>query len=192
MDLVKKIKIRYLPYLINIPLRLLVPFFIWQHAFITTCLVTFLDGIDGDLFRFATLSRKGKVYQKIDKILDFYWYTFILVYIWESSLSSLFLAFWLFRFLGMTLFLIGKNRKILFFFPNLFENLFFAYIIAKTFPSFSFLLEKGFFPKTLLIVFFSKMIQEYILHIKQFSFHDYFISGLSFHDKVFGGKFVED
>jgi len=166
---------RFLPYCSIVLARLIVPFFLWKNPFLITVLTVFLDIIDGEFFRFATFSKNNDVYQKIDKLLDFYWYTFILQYLAGSSLFPLFLVLWGIRLIGNIIYFLRNKREICLLFPNVFENLFFAYIFAVTFPICAFFLSKEFFIYTFLIAFFLKIAQEYFLHIRKFSFHDRFL-----------------
>lgn len=166
--------VRYLPHLVVVFLRLVTPFFIWQNVFWVTAAAVFLDAIDSETFRFATRSQLTRLYQNTDKAMDFYWYVFALAYAWGSPFFGLLLAFWLWRLVGMAFFYLARKREVFFFCPNLFEHLFIVYVLTLTFPSLTWLVSASFLPLTLLIIIFLKMIQEYIVHLRQFSFHDYF------------------
>jgi hypothetical protein len=164
--------------IIGIPLivaaRLILPFLLWWNALVGTILVLLADLADGEVFRRAFAFQKNNKYQRIDKGLDFYWYVFALIYSTRFSFFNALLFFFLFRALGTILFFLKKDRKFLVLFPNIFENLFIFYIVIYTFPSLPISVKTGLSSLDLLISTGLKMIQEYILHFRQFQFCELF------------------
>lgn len=138
-------------------------------------IITFLtDLVDGEIFK-----RAGWTYTKYsicDKILDYYWYIFILAYVFLNNVPAreVFLILFLFRSLGQVLFLLTKKHLFLFLFPNIFEILFFFFLFTSIFPSLNPFMQ---FPKIiylLLLITPLVLIREYILHIKRSNLSGFF------------------
>lgn len=154
--------------------RLVLPFLLWWNALVATTLVLLADLADGEVFRRAFAFKKIDTYQRIDKALDFYWYVFALIYSVRFPFFDILFFFFLLRALGTILFFVKKDRKFLVLFPNIFENLFIFYVVILTFPSWPVSVKTGLSSLDLLISTGLKMIQEYILHFKQFQFREFF------------------
>ncbi len=152
--------------------RLILPFFLWKNALIAWTLVFLVDSFDGEIFRKAFAHQKNDVYQLFDKILDFYGYCFALIYSIPSSIFSLFLFLFALRAVGMTVFLVKRDKKIFSFFPNIFENLFIVYILTLTFPSLTSLVEGNTLYITLLILSLMTLVREYFLHTKELQLYE--------------------
>ena len=155
-----------------VALRLILPLFLWSNALVTLVLVTLADALDGEVFRRAFSFKKNDTYQLIDKALDFYWYCFALFYSVRFPAFKLILFFFIFRTIGTLLLFVKKDRRVLVFFPNVFENLFIFYVVTGAFPSLERILGTGSANADLLISTVSKLIQEYILHIKQLQVYE--------------------
>ncbi|MBL7156221.1 MAG: hypothetical protein ISS87_01325 [Candidatus Pacebacteria bacterium] len=170
-----KDSLRLFPYLFVIFLRIITPFFIWKNVVLVLILSSFLDLIDSEFFRLAinswkslsSDSQKGRTYKKIDKILDFYWYVFILVYMRASPLFLIFAFLFLLRLIGMFVYFITKYKKTFIFFPNLFETLFIVFVIVLIYPVFGFLLQGSNIYLTILGLIPFKLLQEYICCIEK-------------------------
>lgn len=158
-------------------LRLTTPFLIFINPLLATLIILFLDGMDGFVFNKAGISLEK--YQWTDKLLDLYWYTVILI--WSitnplpSTISQLLIFFYFFRLLGEILFFIKKERKIFLWFPNIFEVLFWFYLLAKILNLPQLLTPPLFWP-LLIIAALLKELQEFLIHEINFSSFN-FISG---------------
>lgn len=155
-------------------LRILVPFGIFKHplAFGVICLI--LDGLDVVLIDALGTGAFPLVdnfydenYHFIDKILDTYYLTFemIISLRWKEKLArntSIILYAW--RLVGVILFEITGIRKIIFFAPNLFENFFIFYLVArKKYHDWEIKSFKRLFI-ILFLLYIPKFGQEYVLH----------------------------
>ena len=150
-----------------VTIRLLCGPFLFITPLITTIIMFFLDWTDGEIFKRAKYSHEK--YNQIDKILDYYWYLSILLFIYINNIfgKELFFLLFFYRTIGQILFLMTKNRKYLFIFPNLFEILFYFYLLTTIFSKLTPFLV---YPNVLYILLFiipGVLIREYILHIKQ-------------------------
>ncbi len=119
-------------------------------------LSVFLDIIDGD---FACKVVTKKNYQLIDKNLDLWWFINILIYSFINypNYKTYLLILFLYRLIGQLIFYFNHNRKVLMFFPNFFEWIFFLIFFGKNYYPFT------------LIVFLAKILQEWFLHIANLS-----------------------
>jgi hypothetical protein len=141
-------------------------------------LVTAADWIDWEFFYKAFPSMRNITYQSIDKTLDFYSYCFAFLFAVGSHrfgeagspFFNIFLVLFFWRLVGLIIFLLKKNRKILMFFPNIFEMFFWFYVLSLTFPSLGTFLEGNRLWATLLLLGVIKIIWEYLLHVSDF-FH---------------------
>jgi hypothetical protein len=105
-----------------------------------------------------------KFYQKIDKITDTICYALLLVYILKNAnlttnYNNLIILLFIYRLIGLYLFLISSNRVYLFYFPNFFLEICLGLMIIKYYPT----LEN--FEITIIsFIIIYKIIQEYFLH----------------------------
>lgn len=156
-------------------LRLVVPFFFFSFPVATTISMIIFDGNDGYLYCHAGF--KIKKYQIVDKILDTYWYFFIMAYLVSNQTEMILfplltlLFFW--RLVGQIIFFSTNKRKIFLFFPNLFEPLFWVQLIVFKFNFPQFLNPPLFFP-VFLTIFLIVTIDEYLLHWRNFSWGNIF------------------
>ena len=134
-----------------------------------TALVSFmLDWVDGELFKRAGYARNQ--YSFYDKLLDYYWYIWILIYIFANNVpfKDFFVFLFLFRTLGQFLYMKYKKEYLLLLFPNIFEIFFIYYLIVRLFGSYSlFFLSPPILWISLLVILIFVLVREYILHIKQ-------------------------
>ena len=157
---------------ITVVLRLLVPLLIFRWHIAGALLAAFVDAIDVVLIdflapRFGETPGFGNGYQFFDKWLDMYYlsFAFIVSLSWQNKLArNTSIALFVWRLVGLVLFEITGVRKLFFFFPNLFENFYFFYAIAKRF-------FPRLVPKTvwwlllaLFLLYIPKMAQEWALH----------------------------
>ncbi len=112
----------------------------------------------------------GDSYHAMDKWLDVYFFSFELIVSlrWTNRLArNASVILFVYRFIGFILFEITGIRKLLFFFPNLFENFFLYYLAAvRFFPQFVPKTKKQLFV-ILTILYIPKFFQEWILHYQQ-------------------------
>ena len=103
---------------------------------------------------------RGEHYQRLDKITDSAVYVLLLLYVYQKSLLStvgrkVVLGLLIYRLLGVGLYLIENNRKLLFYFPNFFLEVLFVLLFTK---------KVGLRAVLIGLVAVFKMIQEYCLH----------------------------
>jgi len=161
-------KIRFLYLLVF--LRLSCPFLIFPYPLVAIIINYLLDCWDGLIFN--KLGYGLKTYRFADQLLDLYWLTFILIYLIFNRpepivfFSSLF--FFLLRFVGVIIFIFRRKENHFLFFPNVFEHLFWVYIISKQF-NFPQLIKFPLWGIFLLILTPLKVFNEYLIHQKKFS-----------------------
>jgi len=129
----------------------------------------FLDAIDVEFASRKVLTLNQ--YEKYDKALDLWWYINALVYSYfylNTYFIFLFILF-IYRLVGDILFFSKGQRKILVFFPNFFENVFFLVFFSLHFNQLSFLLNGINFYIALFFVCLIKIIQEWWVHFAQIS-----------------------
>lgn len=105
-----------------------------------------------------------RTYQKLDKKLDWFGYTSMLLVGIRFGIASMVIPFFLFKLLGQIVFMFFKQQKVFLFFPNLLEAIF---LWAVIFPligwsggHFSLV-----FDQTLLMLFALEIVKEFFLHI---------------------------
>ncbi len=115
----------------------------------------FTDWVDGELYKRAGFTKIR--YQFYDKILDYYWFVMIIIYLLTTHARSFpfFLLLFLVRTLGHVGFMLTKKVIYFFFFPNVFEVFFYFYLLTGTLPNWFWLI----------VMVFGVLIREYILHI---------------------------
>lgn len=152
-------------------LRLSCPFLIFFQPLAAIIINYLTDCWDG--LAFNKLKYNLKTYRFIDQIADFYWLTFILIYLIlnrpEPTVFYPFLFFFLWRLAGVIIFFVGRKENHFIFFPNMAEHLFWVYIVSKVFN----LPRLIRFPLWgIIILFFTaiKVFNEYLIHQKKFSF----------------------
>lgn|SRR3989344_2447471 len=156
-------------------LRLIVPFAIFRYPLAGGIIAMLLDGADVILVElFAPIiggqGYFGSNYHSLDKWMDVYYLTFLFLVSlrWKDMLARrTSIALFVFRMFGVALFELTGIRKILFFFPNLFENFVLFILFAKRFAP-------HVLPKTmkqlgsvLFLLYIPKFGQEYLLHFAQ-------------------------
>lgn len=147
--------------------RLLFPLVIFKSPFLGGILALALDFFDQDIIRLFN-PQIPEIYQSLDKILDLYYlsFEFLIVFRWKDTFArDLGKSLFLYRLVGILLFEITQIRKLLFFFPNLFEMFFLFYTGHKFFLK----REPNLF-KLWVILFLSglflyKIYQELSLHV---------------------------
>ena len=160
---------------IVVALRIIVPFSIFRWRLSGALASMILDALDVVLVDViaTALNQQGGFgdhYQTFDKWLDVYYLSFeaIVSLMWANHLArNTSIALFVFRLVGIVAFEITGIRKLIFFFPNLFEN-FFLYIVVveKFFPK---LMPKNLKQLALVLVllYIPKFGQEWLLHYQQ-------------------------
>ncbi|OGD62812.1 hypothetical protein A2160_05605 [Candidatus Beckwithbacteria bacterium RBG_13_42_9] len=131
-------------------------------------LVTFVvDWLDGEVFKRSGWTHAR--YDQVDKLLDLYFYAWIMTYILTFNLPPkfLFLFFFALRLLGQLIFYLSKNDKAFFFFPNIYEILFYFYLFTLIIPPLAKYLLFPWLWLTLAIITIIVLIREYVLHIQK-------------------------
>jgi hypothetical protein len=156
-------------------LRLAVPLLIFRYPLAGGVVALLLDGADVILVElFAPIiggqGYFGSNYHTLDKWLDVYYLFFLLLISmrWQDMLARrTSILLFAFRMIGVLAFELTGMRKILFFFPNLFENFVLFILFAKRFTP-------HLIPQTvrqlgmiLLLLYIPKFFQEYLLHYAQ-------------------------
>jgi len=160
--------------LANIVLRVVLGPAIFISVWLSSLLTFLLDWADGEFFKRAGYPHSK--YTLYDKILDYYWYVFILIYIFLYDVPSkrVFLILFLFRSLGQILFFLTKKEIYFFLFPNIFEIGFYFYLITLLFPELDSFM---YFPKIiypLLVITLVVLIREYIVNIRKMNLSWFF------------------
>ncbi|MFW6143540.1 MAG: hypothetical protein ACOC4Z_01260 [Patescibacteria group bacterium] len=130
-----------------------------------------LDFVDSGIF--FELGSSRPAYHKWDKLVDFFWYCCVFIYISSVPISNLlftiFTVLFLIRSLSLILFYITKDRKVFIYLPNAFEAFFWFYLYATTANRQLLQPPKLFY--ALSIVVFLKLIHEYLLHGKKYFYN---------------------
>lgn len=111
--------------------RLFVPLLIFVNPLIAWVSSLFFDGFDGQLFWESGIN--WKVYNAVDKVLDYWWYLFILTYFYLEATEFIVIALALlaYRTLGQVVGVVMSYEKAYLVFPNLYEWFFvFAVIVG--------------------------------------------------------------
>lgn len=116
---------------LDIVLRLVSVVFMWWMIIPGYVINSFLDTIDGDVLARIGIARNK--YQRTDKILDHWWYTFLFIYMlmyFERNTVFLVLTLsYIYRTIGFVWFYFSDKEWLLFVFPGLFNWLFF-FVVA--------------------------------------------------------------
>jgi len=152
---------------LSIVLRLLFGPIIFLSPIIATIGNIFLDAFDGELYKQSGYARPQ--YSIYDKILDYYWYIWILLYvlITDAPLKYIFLGLFLYRTLGQLLFIKFNKGIILFLFPNIFEKFFFYYLFVIIIGQEDMLMSQSIIIPVLLILTIISIVLEYSIHLKR-------------------------
>lgn len=146
-------------------LRAVFPPIIFTHPFVAMFINLFLDAPDG--FISYKAGWPWKKYHVYDKIFDWWWYVFILIYSFSLPVFSVILILFSMRSVGQLYSAITKDEKFLLYFPNIMEWYFVLYMVATR------LLSSGFEVFSLgnlillLIATIVAISQEYRIHVKK-------------------------
>lgn len=164
-------------------IRFLSAFLIFYFPIVTILAQFLLDAIDGEYASKKVLSNRS--YELIDKIFDTYWYLILLFYLYLTipEYFQIVLLLFVYRLVGVVLYMIHDERKYLFYFANLFQGPACLLIIINSWPQLEFLITSWYFIYFVIGFILSKFAQEYFLHVKKASFIE-----VVFHKKKCWGK----
>ena len=108
---------------------------------------------------------KNHINKKTDKITDTICYALLLLYILKNAnlstnYNNLIILLFIYRLIGLYLFLINSNRVYLFYFPNFFLEICLGLMIIDYYP-----ILDNFKIIIILFIIVLKIIQEYFLHV---------------------------
>lgn len=136
-------------------LRLFIPLFIFSQPLLAFIAFSLIDWID--YYFFMKIGTSLTNYQRIDKLLDVYSQFLMMIFGISIGQPVLFIALFIYRLIGTSVFWATNRRFILFAFPNLIEVAFLFYILYPivTLP-----------PKLLLsCLLLFKFLQEFFIHV---------------------------
>lgn len=145
--------------------RVLLVFLIFKYPLLALILSYVLDDIDSMITYKSGLS--WEFYTRYDKLLDYWWYIFVLFFAWNSIAFNVLLILFVIRTIGQVIVLFTTKHEPLLWFPNIFEHYFILYLLSKLFWPQYLTYFVGFnviIP--LFIATITKMPQEYLLHRK--------------------------
>jgi hypothetical protein len=151
--------------------------FLDVYWYCTFAVFTFLGVSDG----FVPVFSGRTAQQPLDivasqKVRKYSWYTavflFLLTHTPMTPLFALFVLFFFLRLAGELLFCVREDRRIFLLFPNLFEPLFCAYVVGQRFgwPNLG---QPTQLAVVLLTITPTKLLLEYLLHVRLFSFSNF-------------------
>lgn len=108
-------------------LRICVPFFIFRNPLIAFIFSLILDQADGQLF--YNSGYRWEQYNKIDKVLDYWWYLFILIFLWGRSIFPIAAVLLAYRSIGQFLGIVYNKEEAYLWFPNILEWFFLAQLL---------------------------------------------------------------
>ena len=151
---------------LDVILRLIFGPFIFISPIISTLVIFILDGFDGEIIKRSGYARHE--YSTYDKIMDYWWYIWIFIFVLYSNVpvKNLFIFLFLYRTVGQLLYLLYRKGIIFFLFPNVFESLFYYYLIATTLHQEQYLFAQPLLTYVIIAFTIGKLAQEYIIHIK--------------------------
>ena len=174
MILNNKEKKLFLSQFIRIIITIIIIYFLNIPIFMKILLIMLSDRIDCGVLALRFLLKSEKwvdcdtsIYQKSDKMIDIICYTLLLFYIIDNGSLSvnynyLIILLFIFRLVGLYLFIIKNNRNYLFYFPNFFLEISLILLIIDYFSIF-----KKYKLIIILLVFIYKIIFEYHLHFNK-------------------------
>lgn len=147
--------------------RFIIPPFVLIFPIITTIASNVLDSIDGYFAYRAGL--RYKRYNQYDKILDLWWYVFILLYSVETPAFQMIFILFVYRTVGQVVALTIADHRTFIWFPNILELFFIAYLLSTISPVFAPLISRQLEPFTLGVCLLISLLREYVLHVKRAS-----------------------
>jgi hypothetical protein len=158
----------YLSIAIVLVIRLIVPLSIFRWPLwggVAALVADMLDIVIITLLPFGEVNN----YHRLDKFPDMYYLAIEMIVgwqRWDALPKRIGLALFVWRLAGFVLFEITGTRKLLFFFPNLFESFFIFMSIVTTYGRWYTLTPRR-LAAWLLLLGIARQIQEYFLHWRQ-------------------------
>ncbi len=144
---------------------------LWWNLFFGFFINLFLDAVDGDIIERINFKRER--YQSWDKILDLWLHSSLAVYIYfnfqRDLLWIILLALFIYRLVGLVLFIYTKKEQLLFIFPNIFLDLFMIFLLLPNFVQTNLFL-------TLVIVSSFSFFKEWWIHIAKLDVTDFVVN----------------
>ncbi len=145
--------------------RIIGPFFVFLTPVLVAIVLYFLDSVDGYLAFRSKLT--WKQYHLYDKVLDYWWYIFILLFSFDKPIFPIILILFIYRSIGQVLTVLTLNETLLIFFPNILEHYFWFYLASFLVGGISFLFQWPFQILPLLASFVVAVVIEYMIHYKK-------------------------
>lgn len=136
--------------------RFIAPILIFYNPILITVISFSLDTVDSEIAFRAKLS--WKAYSLYDKLLDYWWYIWILIFCLNLSIFPIILILFIIRSISQIAFFFTKKEKYFFYFPNILEVFFILYLFSSGSID---------VPILLLISTLIVLPREYIVHIKK-------------------------
>ncbi len=143
--------------------RFLIAGVLFINPFLAELGALLFDWFDSGVAYLAGIS--WKAYTRYDKLLDYWWYIFILIYSIGKPIFAVVLMLFAIRSVGQILTIVTSKHEYLFWFPNVLEHYFILYLLVTYFaPQYLIYFSGPGVVIPLTIAFITKMPQEYILH----------------------------
>ncbi len=164
----------------SILLRLVAGPAVFFFPLASTLVNVLLDAFDGELYKQSGYARPQ--YSTYDKLLDYYWYLWLMAYIMLANIPGkwLFLGLFAYRTVGQILFLMSRNGMLLFLFPNVFEKLFFYYLLARTINEENLLMGTPYLIGATAVITVISVVLEYVIHLKRMNFSGTYLGKTTF------------
>ena len=169
---------------LDVVLRLIFGPFIFISPIISTLVIFILDGFDGEIIKRSGYARHE--YSIYDKIMDYWWYIWIFIFILYTDVpvKNLFIFLFLYRTFGQLLYLLYQKGIIFFLFPNVFESLFYYYLVANILHQEQFFFAQPLLTYIIIALTILKLAQEYIIHIRLMNLSGTYLKKTSYWPKV--------
>ncbi len=169
---------------LDVVLRLIFGPFIFVSPIISTLVIFILDGFDGEIMKRSGYARHE--YSTYDKIMDYWWYIWIFLFVLYSNVpaKNIFIVLFLYRTVGQLIYLLYHKGIILFLFPNVFESLFYYYLVATLLHQEQFFFSQPLLTYAIIALTIPKLIQEYLVHIRLMNLSGMYLKKTSYWPKV--------
>ncbi|MFZ2024886.1 MAG: hypothetical protein WAV51_01205 [Microgenomates group bacterium] len=168
----------------DVILRLFFGPFIFISPIFSTLVIFILDGFDGEIIKRSGYARHQ--YSTYDKIMDYWWYIWIFIFVLYTNVpvKNLFIFLFLYRTVGQLLYLLYQKGIIFFLFPNVFESLFYYYLVAHIVHQEQFFFAQPLLTYVIIALTILKLAQEYIIHIRLMNLSGTYLKKTSYWPKV--------
>lgn len=109
--------------------RFIAPLFIFLNPVIVSIIAFSFDVLDGPIA--IQLNFSWKKYNLLDKIMDNWWYLFIVLYMRQTPLYPVFILLWAYRIVGTLLVLKNHQESTYLYFPNILEWFFYIFLLFQ-------------------------------------------------------------